>query len=256
MDRIYFQNSRHLTLVGCFHEADSAAAIVMAHGFTNDKSSQGRFDQLAESFNRNGYNVLRFDFSGCGESAMDILSTHNMIDDLHCAIEFVKKRSCTAIGLYGHSLGGLICLKCDDPAVRTMVLTGAPTDYMKYDWTEYYADEQLREIRAKGYLTARDRSGNDRLIGRQILRSFEEINQKELLGAIHCPILLIHGNDPNDWEETQLLEKSKKGINLLPVGSQLEIIDGANHTFRDHLDRVIERANDWYKRQLPLSSSV
>jgi hypothetical protein len=51
MDRVYFQNSRHLTLIGCFHPADSKAAIVMAHGFTNDKSSQGRFDALAESFN-------------------------------------------------------------------------------------------------------------------------------------------------------------------------------------------------------------
>jgi pimeloyl-ACP methyl ester carboxylesterase len=122
---------------------------------------------------------------------------------------------------------------------------------MKYDWTDYYTEEQLREIRAKGYLTAKDRSGQDRLIGRQLLRSFEEINQRELLSGIHCPVLLIHGNDPNDWEETQLLEKSKKGINLLPAGSQLEIIDGANHTFRDHLDSVIQEANRWYSKHLP-----
>ena len=252
MDRIYFQNSRHLTLIGCFHPADSSAAIVMAHGFTNDKSSQGRFDALAESFNRNGYNVLRFDFSGCGESSVDILSTHNMIDDLQCALEFVKKNGCTTFALYGHSLGGLICLKCDDPVIRTMVLTGAPTDYMKYDWSEYYSEEQLGEIRAKGYLTAKDRSGQDRLVGRQLLRSFEEINQKELLSGIQCPVLLIHGNDPSDWEETLLLEKSKKGISLLPAGSQLEIIDGANHTFQDHLDRVMAEANNWYSKHLPL----
>jgi pimeloyl-ACP methyl ester carboxylesterase len=252
MDRIYFQNSRHLTLIGCFHPADSRAAIIMAHGFTNDKSSQGRFDALAESFNQNGYNVLRFDFSGCGESSMDILSTHNMIDDLQCALEFIKKNGCTTIALYGQSLGGLICLKCNDPGIRTMVLTGAPTDYMKYNWSEYYSEEQLREIQAKGYLTAKDRSGNDRLIGRQLLRSFEEINQKELLSGIHCPVLLIHGNHPNDWEETLLLEKSRKGIGMLPAGSHLEVIEGANHTFQDHLDNVIEVANIWYSRHMPL----
>jgi pimeloyl-ACP methyl ester carboxylesterase len=252
MDRIYFQNSRHLTLIGCFHEANSQAAIVMAHGFTNDKSSQGRFDALADTFNRSGYNVLRFDFSGCGESSKDILSTHNMIDDLRCAIEFVRKRGCTAIALYGQSLGGLICLKCNDPGIRTMVLTGTPTDFMKYDWSEYYSEEQLREIRAKGYLTAKDRTGEDRLIGRELLRSFEEINQRELLSEIPCPVLLIHGNDPNDWEENLLLERSKKGIALLPAGSQLEIIDGANHTFQDHLDRVIVEANNWYSKYLPL----
>ena len=253
MERIYFQNSRHLTLVGCLHPADSKAAIVMAHGLINDKSSQGRFDELAEAFNQTGYNVLRFDFSGCGESSVDILSTHNMIDDLQCALEFMKRKECSTFALYGHSLGGLICLKCADPAIRTMVVTGAPTDFMKYDWMDYYSDEQLREIRAKGYLTAKDRNGTDRLIGRQLLRSFEEINQKELLGAVRCPVLLIHGNDPNDWEESLLLEKSKRGIGLLPAGSHLEIIDGANHTFREHLDTVIELSNKWYSRHLPLA---
>ena len=252
MDRVYFQNSRHLTLVGCLHPANSKAAVVMAHGFTNDKSSQGRFDVLAESFNQTGYNVLRFDFSGCGESSSDILSTHNMIDDLQCAIGFMKQKECAVFGLYGQSLGGLICLKCADPGIRTMVLTGAPTDFMKYDWTEYYSDEQLREIRAKGYLTTKDRSGNDRLVGRQLLRSFEEINQRELLSAVQCPVLLIHGDDPNDWEESLLLEKSKKGISLLPAGSHLEIIDGANHTFREHLDTVVQVANTWYSQHLPV----
>jgi len=252
MDRVYFQNSRHLTLVGCFHPADSAAVIIMAHGFTNDKSSQGRFDKIADSLNRIGYNVLRFDFSGCGESAKEILSIHNMIDDLRCAAEYVKKQNCTAIALYGHSLGGFICLKCDNADIRTMVLTGTPTDYVKYDWTEYFSEEQLREIRVKGYLTAQDRSGIDRLIGRQLLRSFEEINQKELLGAVRCPVLLIHGNDPTDREESMLLEKSKQGIALLPAGSSLEIIDGADHTFREHLDTVIDTASRWYQRHIPV----
>jgi pimeloyl-ACP methyl ester carboxylesterase len=252
MDRIYFQNSRHLTLIGCYHTADSTAAIIMAHGFTNDKSSQGRFDVLANSFQRRGFNVLRFDFSGCGESSKDILSTHNMVDDLQCACDFVKAKGCRTIALYGHSLGGLICLRCSDPALRTMVVTGAPTDYMKYDWSEYYSEQQLDEIRTKGYLTAKDRSGQDRLIGREILRSFEEINQKELLGSVRCPVLLLHGNDPDDWEELLLLEKSRKGIALLPSGSQLKIIDGANHTFRDHLDTVVSEATNWFAQHLSL----
>jgi pimeloyl-ACP methyl ester carboxylesterase len=252
MERISFKNSRHLTLAGLLHPADSKAIIIMAHGFTNDKSSQGRFDELAESFNRSGYNVLRFDFSGCGESDTDILSTHNMVDDLQCAIAFARSRGYGTVALYGHSLGGLICLKCLDPDIRTMVLTGTPTDHMKYNWSEYFSDEQIREMRAKGYLTAKDRSGKERLIGRQILRSFEEVNQRDLLQTVRCPVLLIHGNDPNDEEELQLLERSTKGVKLLPSGSRLEIINGANHTFREHLDRVIEEANNWYSQHLPL----
>ncbi|WP_425449315.1 hypothetical protein [Dethiothermospora halolimnae] len=36
----------------------------MAHGFTNNKSSQGRFDRIAETLKKQGFDVFAFDFSG------------------------------------------------------------------------------------------------------------------------------------------------------------------------------------------------
>jgi predicted alpha/beta-fold hydrolase len=68
MERVTFKNSRSLTLVGNFHSAPSKSAIVLAHGFTSDKSSDGRFERLGELLNSIGYSVLAFDFGGCGES--------------------------------------------------------------------------------------------------------------------------------------------------------------------------------------------
>lgn len=200
MERVTFINSRTLTLVGNFHTAASDAAVIFAHGFTSDKSALGRFDSLSQFLNKSGYNVLAFDLSGCGESDADSLASHNMVDDLQSAIAFVRSRGCRRIALYGHSLGGLICLKCVSPDIVTMVLSGTPTDRMDYDWKEYYSADQLKEMKGKGYFKAVDRTGKERTIGRQVLMDFEEINQEVLLANVMCPVLLIHGNDPADEE--------------------------------------------------------
>jgi alpha-beta hydrolase superfamily lysophospholipase len=74
MEYITFNNSRGLNLSGRFYPAGSDGIIIMCHGLTADKSSLGRFDILAESFRLSGFNVLNFDFSGCGESDDDVIS--------------------------------------------------------------------------------------------------------------------------------------------------------------------------------------
>ena len=247
------KNSRGLTLVGNFFPAESQAVIIMAHGFTSDKSATGRFDRLAKSFNASGYNVLAFDFGGCGESDDDILVLEHQLEDLKTAIAFVWSKGLRTIGLYGHSLGGLICLKSYSEVVRTMVLSGALTDRISYDWSQYYPQEQLLSLQQDGYLTTVDRTGKTRRISQQMLDAFEQIEQRELVKNVGCPVLLIHGN--NDEEEQLLLERSRRAVNLLPSDSRLEVIDGADHSFSDHIDKVERLANGWFIQHLPIQRS-
>lgn len=252
MERVEFRNSRGLKLVANFHRAAGDAGIILVHGFTSDKSALGRFDSLSRALNNIGYRVLAFDFSGCGESDPEILAAHNMVDDLHAAISFCTSMGWRRIALYGHSLGGLICLRCSSREIATMVLSGAATDAMDYDWNEYYSEAQLREMREKGFFRVVDRTGRERRIGLQMLRDFEEIHQQGLLTCVKCPVLLIHGNDPADHEERMLRERSERGLAFLPSGSRLEIIDEANHTFMEQWTSVISLASDWYLRHLPI----
>ena len=252
MERVQFKNSRGLTLVGTMFEAGSDAAIILAHGFTSDKSSLGRFDALAEALNRLGYNVLAFDFSGCGESDPEILSSQKMVDDLRSAITHVCGKGRTRVALYGHSLGGLICLRCSSPEVVTIIASSTATDSMNYNWEEYYSRDQLAELAQKGYFRANDRTGKERLIGLQMLKDFEEISQAELMKNVTCPVLLIHGNNVKDKEELQLLERSQRGMSLLPQGSELEIVKSADHTYFGHWDKVIAIAGEWYSKHLPV----
>jgi pimeloyl-ACP methyl ester carboxylesterase len=253
MQRVSFRNSRGLRLVGNFFPSDSTAVVIMAHGFTSDKSSRGRFDRIAQSLNEFGYNALAFDFSGCGESDNDSLTTAKQVDDLTAAIAYVKSRNFSPIALLGHSLGSLICLRAYSPEVATMILTGALTGAMHYKWDEYYSPEQLRELAEMGFLTIPQNVGHRQevIVESQMLKDFAEIDQPKLLSRVECPVLIIHGD--NDSEERQLLERSRQGLHYLPKESRLEVIPGANHSFLNHMDRVVDLILAWLTEYLPHS---
>lgn len=247
MEKITFTNSTNLKLVGNLHTADSKSVIIMAHGFCGDKSAGGRFDKISDTLNKSGFNVLTFDFSGCGESDDVSLTCEMMEDDLNSAISFVKSRGYQNIALYGHSLGALICLRSYTPEIVTMVFSGALTDSMIYDWDKYFSEEYVIKKHNNGDLTVKDNSEWRRqiTIGHQIPKEIEQIDQKSLFEKIKCPVLIIHGNDKNDEEEKMLLKRSKRGLEYLSDDSKLEIIDGADHRFYDHIEKLSIVVRDW-----------
>jgi len=250
MERVTFTNSEDLTLVGNLYPSVSDSIIIMCHGFTSNKYSKGRFERLAKAFNKSGFSALAFDFRGCGESDDDSLTVDKEVEDLKSAIEFAKSKGYKKIALYGHSLGSLICLKCYTPEIITMVLSGALTDSMHYNWNDIFTKEQMEELKEKGYITEptpKDIRAKI-IIDKQMLIDFESINQKELLKDITCPVLIIHGN--NEEEEILLCERSKRAMTLLSEDSKLEIIDGANHSFLEHYDILIVLTNDWFIKHL------
>lgn len=244
MDKISFNNSRGLKIVANLYSVGSNKLIIMAHGFMNDKSSNGRFEKLSESLNKINYDTLAIDFSGCGESEDDDIISKNQVDDLNSAIEFAISKEYEKIGLFGNSFGTLACLKSYRKEVITMVLVGAITESMPYDWHEYFSKEQMGNLNKEGFFY----SDTDRKhkITKQTLMDFENINQENLVKDVNCPILIIHGNNSEDGEELQLLERSKRAINRMPVDSTLEIIEGGKHGLVDDWSKVIDISHLWY----------
>ena len=244
-DPVEFRNSRGLRLRGDLLRGGTESMVVMAHGFTSDRRSRGRFGRLANAFAEDGYSSLRFDFSGCGESDDDTLTMAKQVEDLQAALAFVESVGFRHIALYGHSLGGLICLRAYSPQVATMMLSGAATGAMHYEWDQYFSPVQMRELSETGLLTVHPDEGPRRqiVVEAGMLEKFERIDQPELLSRVKCPVLLIHGDQGE--EERQLLERSREGIEYLPKGSRLALIRGANHTMLDHFDRVIQLTRDW-----------
>jgi uncharacterized protein len=103
-------------LSGVVHLPDRipGPVVVCCHGLLSSKDSS-KFALAGTVFSDGGFAVLRFDFSGCGDS--EALPTEDLLRsrtrDLDCALDYVREQSWARRGqtvLFGSSLGGYVAL--------------------------------------------------------------------------------------------------------------------------------------------------
>ena len=129
---VIFKNRRGQRLFGVLHLPKAgfpAPAVIMAHGFTDDKTGDNR---LFVKFSRwavdVGIAVLRFDFAGSGDSEGDFscLTLDAEVEDLRSAIDYLTtlaEINKARVHLIGYSLGGAvsIILAAEDMRVRSFI---------------------------------------------------------------------------------------------------------------------------------------
>lgn len=248
-EKVSFKNSRNLNLVGSLWSADSDAIIIMAHGSDGNRLAKGLFEKIAPALQQERYNVLTFDFSGHGESDDDLFTLEKSVDDLHAALKYAQKRGYKKFALFGHSFGALTCLKAA-PKVETMVLLGSMSGAVHWKWEDFYAGNELQKIYDRGYASTPVNDGLRQEVKSdiRILKELDELDEKSMYAQITCPVLMIHGN--GDPFEQGFLELSQKALPYLPAGSQIALIEGAQHAFLEHADEVIALAKSWYRRNV------
>lgn len=107
------------------------AYAVFAHCFTCSKDvfAAARISRALTDF---GIAVLRFDFTGLGQSGGDFANTNfsSNIEDLALAADFLRSAYVAPTLLVGHSLGGAAVLAVAHriPEVRAVATIGAPAD--------------------------------------------------------------------------------------------------------------------------------
>jgi len=249
MNKVKFKNSRGRELVGLFYPASAETLIVMCHGFTGDKSEWGKFDKTAEKLYDEGYSVIRFDFSGCGESEDEFLTLDNQIDDLKNVLSTYY--TYPNVGIVGLSFGGLVAAKVNDPKIKTHVWWAPVTDKTEGYGAGRFTSQQLEEMGSAGFtIMEKDRGEGKRnswKIPSQMIKDREEIDQQELLSQLKEPILIIHG----DADERVPVEHSRNAMQYLSEDSRLEVFEGAGHTFEGYEDRLIDLTVEWIKEHLP-----
>ena len=113
-ENITFKNRQAQTLSGVSHKPSNGqarACALFAHCFTCTKNSKAAV-RISEALAAEGIEVLRFDFTGLGQSEGDFSSTNfsSNVDDLVDAAAFMGSRSASPSLLIGHSLGGYRCI--------------------------------------------------------------------------------------------------------------------------------------------------
>ena len=129
------------------------AYALFAHCFTCSKNLKA-VANISRALTRQGIAVLRFDFTGLGESEGDFADTtfSSNIDDLAAAAVFLEEDHEAPSILVGHSLGGAAVLQVAPrlDSVKAVATIGAPYDPQHI---EHLFEHSLGEIEQQGQAT-------------------------------------------------------------------------------------------------------
>jgi len=112
-EQIQFSNLSGEKLAGTFHvpPENSHRGIILGHCFTCSRHTRILRD-LSLALVEEGFKVLRFDFSGNGQSEGNFSESlySKQVDDIKTATSFMSARGVSWIGLAGHSMGAMVAL--------------------------------------------------------------------------------------------------------------------------------------------------
>lgn len=167
------------------------AYAVFAHCFTCSKDIAAA-TRISRALGARGIAVLRFDFTGLGNSDGDFANTNfsSNLDDLVAAADYLRQAYEAPMLLVGHSLGGAAVLAAAPriPEVRAVATIGAPADPAH---VKRHLQGSLETIEAQG--SARIRlAGREFLIRKQFLDDLDRHPLTETLPALGRAALILH----------------------------------------------------------------
>ena len=173
--------------------ADQApvAYALFAHCFTCTKN-QKAISAMSQALTLAGVAVLRFDFTGLGESEGDFAETNfsSNVGDLVAAAACLGERFAAPTLLIGHSLGGAAVLQAaaQIPSARAVVTIGAPCS-PTHVTALLGADAARIEADGAAQVTLAGRSFT---ITKQFLDDLALHRMDATIHALRCPLLICH----------------------------------------------------------------
>lgn len=197
-ERIRFTGAGGDALVGRITRPPGSAPrawALFAHCFTCGKGIAAA-TRISRALAERGFGVLRFDFTGLGESAGDFADTNfsSNIEDLVAAANWLRDNEGPARVLVGHSLGGTAALEAavqieDCLAVATI---GAPA---RADHVEHLLGEDRDTILRDGAATV-DLGGRPFTIRRQFVEDVRRHGLPQSVRGLRRALLVLHS--PHD----------------------------------------------------------
>ena len=154
MSKITFENRDGINLTGNLEKPESGevrATALFAHCFTCGRDIRGA-REITRALANEGFAVLRFDFTGLGESEGDFADTSfsSNLDDLEDAAGWLASQLEAPHLLMGHSLGGAAMLAVAEriDSARAVVTIGAPSS--PDNVLRQFGKDSMKEIQENG----------------------------------------------------------------------------------------------------------
>lgn len=226
MSRVEFTGSSGTQLAARLElpQGEPRAYAVFAHCFTCSKDSRAA-TRISRALTASGIAVLRFDFTGLGESGGDFSNTDfsSNVDDLIAAASFLESAHRAPSLLIGHSLGGAAVIAAAGrlPSVRAVVTIGAPS--APEHVTALFA-EALDAIVADGDAEV-ELAGRRFRIRRSLLDDLAEQPQLERITNLGRALLVMHS--PSD--DTVDIDNARRIYEAARHPKSFVALDGADH---------------------------
>ncbi|MFQ5747017.1 MAG: alpha/beta hydrolase family protein [Gemmatimonadota bacterium] len=167
------------------------SCALFAHCFTCSKDLKAVVN-IGRALNEAGIGVLRFDFTGLGESEGDFVDTGfvSNVDDLLAAARFLADEHRPPEILIGHSLGGAAVIQAAagiESAVAVATI-GAPADPRH---VTHLLEGSAAEIRERGEAEV-VLAGRRFRIGTRFLEDLTEVRQRQAIQGLRRALLIFH----------------------------------------------------------------
>ncbi|MDO5745030.1 MAG: bifunctional alpha/beta hydrolase/OsmC family protein [Micrococcaceae bacterium] len=205
-------------------DGDVRAYALFAHCFSCSKDVFAA-SRVSKALTASGIGVLRFDFTGLGQSEGDFSNTNfsSNIEDLVSAADFLRENYQAPRILVGHSLGGSAVLAATHriASVRAVATIAAPAD-------PQHVKELLREsvetIREQGF--AEVQLGGRRFnIQEQFLTDVTGQPQAERIRNLGAALLVMH----SPVDPVVSVDEAGKIFSLARHPKSFVALDGADH---------------------------
>ena len=234
-------------------EGEPGAWALFAHCFTCSKDLKP-VRHITEGLTRQGVAVLRFDFTGLGESEGDFAETSfsSNVEDLVAAGRFMERSYQAPDLLVGHSLGGAAAIHAAPPleSVKAVATIAAPAD-PAHILTRLGDAEEVAEEEGEAEVSI---AGRPFPISRQLVRDLRRSRMEEAVGELGRPLLLLHS--PED--RVVGIDNATRLYQMARDQRSFVSLDGADHLLLDEGDaRYVGRViAAWASRYLDREGSV
>lgn len=204
--------------------------VVFCHGFLSDRS--GSYERRCERFAAAGYDAVRFDFRGSGESdrAFVDATLGTRIADLRAVLAYFDPAS---VALFGSSFGAKVALHAAPDDSRVAAVVGrAPVTYNR-------AFEEYREVVAEAGTLRID---DDHAIDGRFFEDFDRYGFEDVATDLEIPVAFFHGTD----DDSVPLADSLDAVAALETDVLLQTYHGEGHRFSTAAEeRLCRQTLDW-----------
>ena len=209
-------------------EQEPLAYTLFAHCFTCTKNIKAAH-YISTALTDAGLAVMRFDFTGLGESEGDFSDTNfsSNIEDLVAAAQFLEKHYSAPSLLIGHSLGGAAVLKASLrlPEVKAVVSIAAPADPGHVTVSLGASTQAIQNSgRAEVELVGRRFT-----IKKQFLDDLQFANMKATLSQLDRALLILH----SPLDQTVGIENAGQIFQAAKHPKSFVSLDKADHLLSD-----------------------